>query len=298
MDARTPQPVIGGGEAGDETQQLRERLEQAESRLLQLEKMAAVGQIAAGVAHEINNPVGFISSNLGSLKTYMERVFAVIAAYEKMEAALPPEHPTRVEMADVRAEVEFDYLRQDIPDLLTESLDGLARVKEIINDLKDFSRVDDGQRQEADLHRGLESTLNVIRNEIKYKAEVIREFGDLPLVNCVPAQINQVFMNLLSNAAQAIETMGRITLRTGADEDWAWVEVSDTGKGIPPEVQARIFEPFFTTKPVGKGTGLGLSISRDIVERHGGKLEVSSTVGQGATFRMVLPVAGLPEKGG
>jgi two-component system, NtrC family, sensor kinase len=298
MDALNRQSVIGSEGAGDEMQQLRERLDQAESRLLQLEKMAAVGQIAAGVAHEINNPVGFISSNLGSLKTYMERVFAVIGAYERMEAALPPEHPMRVEVADVRAEVEFDYLRQDIPDLLTESLDGLARVKEIINDLKDFSRVDDGHRQEADLHRGLESTLNVIRNEIKYKAEVIREFGELPLVNCVPAQINQVFMNLLSNAAQAIETMGRITLRTGADADCAWVEVSDTGKGIPPEVQARIFEPFFTTKPVGKGTGLGLSISRDIVQRHGGMLEVSSTVGEGTTFRLVLPIAGLPDKGG
>ncbi|BAL25714.1 ATP-binding protein [Azoarcus sp. KH32C] len=298
MDALNRQSTIEGDGAGDEVQELRERLAQAESRLLQLEKMAAVGQIAAGVAHEINNPVGFISSNLGSLRTYIDRVFAVIAAYEKIESALQSDHPARIEIADARAAAEFDYLRQDIPDLLTESLDGLTRVKEIINDLKDFSRVDDGHRQEADLHRGLESTLNVIRNEIKYKAEVIREFGDLPLVNCVPAQINQVFMNLLSNAAQAIETMGRITLRTGADEVCAWVEISDTGKGIPPEVQARIFDPFFTTKPVGKGTGLGLSISRDIVQRHGGKLEVSSTVGEGTTFRLVLPIAGLPENGG
>ena len=290
--------TTGNADAGadltvvDEQQQLLERLKQIEGQLLQSEKLAAVGQLAAGVAHEINNPVGFVSSNLGSLASYVDRLFAVIAAYEKLEAALPAVHPARDELAQARAAAELDYLRDDIPDLLRESVDGLARVKRIINDLKDFSRIDDGVCEPVDLHRGLESTLNVSWNEIKYKAQVIREFGELPLVSCIPAQINQVFMNLLVNAAQAIDTAGSITLRTGVEGECVWVEVSDTGKGITPEIQSRIFEPFFTTKPIGEGTGLGLSISRDIMRRHHGAITVRSMPGQGATFRLVLPIGG------
>jgi signal transduction histidine kinase len=294
MDNLTRQTVFATGER----QALLERLQQAESQLLQSEKLATVGQLAAGIAHEINNPVGFVSSNLGSLATYIERLFRIIAAYERIEAVLPAEHPARTEIARLRGETELDYLRQDIPELLRESVDGLARVKGIVSDLKDFSRVDDGQREDADLHRGLESTLNVIWNEIKYKAQVVREFGDLPLVNCVPAQINQVFMNLLANAAHAIESAGTITLRTGTETGHVWIEVCDTGKGIPAEIRERIFEPFFTTKPVGKGTGLGLSISRDIVQRHGGSLRVKSAVGEGTTFRLTLPIAGPPAQRG
>ncbi|WP_343035013.1 ATP-binding protein [Aromatoleum diolicum] len=273
-----------------------ERLRQTEGQLLQSEKLAAVGLLAAGIAHEINNPVGFVSSNLGSLQNYIERLFAILDAYARMQEALPAEHPSRVEVENLARETELEYLRQDIPDLLRESIEGLARVKGIINDLKDFSRIDDGQREQADLHRCLESTLNVIRNEIKYKAEVVRVFGELPLVSCVPAQINQVFMNLLVNAAQAIDSVGTITLRTGAEGNLVWIEICDTGKGIPPEFQARVFEPFFTTKPVGKGTGLGLSISRDIVQRHGGSLVMRSAVGEGTTFRLSLPVGEASER--
>ncbi|AYH43270.1 ATP-binding protein [Azoarcus sp. DN11] len=285
------------GNALDE-RQLLERLRQTEGQLLQSEKLAAVGQLAAGIAHEINNPVGFVSSNLGSLQNYIERLFAILDAYERLERELPAEHPARLEVAALCRDAELGYLRQDIPDLLSESIEGLARVKGIINDLKDFSRIDDGQREVTDLHRCLESTLNVIRNEIKYKAEIVREFGELPLVSCVPAQISQVFMNLLVNAAQAIDAAGIITLRTGAKADHVWVEICDTGKGIPPEIQARVFEPFFTTKPIGKGTGLGLSISHDIVQRHGGNLILTSTVGEGTTFRMTLPTGDASEQGG
>ena len=181
--------------------------------------------------------------------------------------------------------------KTDIDDLLRESRDGLERVKKIVADLKDFSRVDQAQWQDADLNAGIECTLNVVWNELKYKAEVVRAYDpSLPRVPCLPAQINQVVMNLLVNAAQAIAERGVITLRTGHDAGWAWIEVEDSGGGMPPEVLKHIFDPFYTTKPVGKGTGLGLSISYDIVRKHGGRIEVASTLGQGSRFRVWLPV--------
>ncbi|MCX7165412.1 MAG: ATP-binding protein [Rhodocyclales bacterium] len=267
-----------------------ERIEQTQEQLLQSEKMSAVGQLAAGVAHEINNPIGFVISNLGALTGYVEQLMTLIAAYEAMEARLPTDHPDRATMFAARETAELDFLRQDIPDLLRDSNDGLSRVKRIVGDLKDFSHIDEGEWSFVDLNKNLESTLNVVWNEIKYKAEVIRELGELPLVNCLPAQINQVLMNLLVNAGHAIETRGSITLRSGVEGKKVWIQIVDTGKGMTVEVQRRIFEPFYTTKPVGKGTGLGLSITWDIVERHGGKIEVDSKPGHGSSFRLTLPI--------
>lgn len=253
--------------------------------------MAAVGQLAAGVAHEINNPIGFVNSNFSSLTTYSERLFTLIDAYEKLEGELPLEHTSRVAIAHARELAELEYLRQDIPELLRESSDGLARVKRIVADLKDFAHVDESDWQDADINSGIESTLNVVASEIKYKATVVKELGLLPRVRCIPGQINQVLMNLLVNAGQAIETDGVITLRTRVVDRDVQIEVSDSGQGIPDEVQKRIFEPFFTTKPVGKGTGLGLSISWDIIKRHNDRLEVRSRLGEGATFTITLPIA-------
>ena len=272
-------------------EELLARVEEAQQQLLQSEKMAAIGQLAAGVAHEINNPVGFVNSNLGTLKTYIGQLFGVIEAYEAAAAGGDPG-----QVAAARQKADLDFLREDLPSLLVESQEGLGRVTKIVQDLKDFSRVDQAEYQLADLNHALESTLNVVWNEVKYKAEVIRELGDIPEVECVPAQINQVFMNLLVNAAQAIETRGRITVRSGEENGHVWFEVADTGKGMPPEVCKRIFEPFFTTKPVGKGTGLGLSISYDIiVKKHRGRFDVTSTPGEGTTFKLWLPIKG-PEK--
>lgn len=268
------------------------QVEQAHSQLLQSEKMSAIGQLAAGVAHEINNPIGFVNSNFSSLATYTTRLFSLIDAYEKLESVLPPDHPSRLSIARAREQAELDYLRQDIPDLLRESGEGLARVKRIVADLKDFAHVDESDWQDADINYGLESTLNVVWSELKYKAEVVKELGELPKVRCIPAQINQVLMNLLVNAAQAIETSGVITLGTRVIGDTVQIVVADTGQGIPDAVQKRIFEPFFTTKPVGKGTGLGLSISWDIIQRHEGRIAVASVPGQGTTFTITLPVAG------
>jgi signal transduction histidine kinase len=184
---------------------------------------------------------------------------------------------------------------------LDECADGLGRVKKIVQDLKDFSRVDQADWQEADLNSGLESTLNVVRHEVKYKADVVKHLSPLPPVMCLVAQLNQVFMNLIVNAVHAIAEHGTITLSSGTDEGWAWVQVDDTGCGMSEEVRRRIFEPFFTTKDVGKGTGLGLSLSFSIVQKHGGSIAVQSTPGRGSSFRVWVPILGpqsLPATGG
>lgn len=274
-----------------ELKQLNERLESAQNQLLQAEKMASIGQLAAGVAHEINNPVGFVNSNLGTLGNYIGSMFKVIDAYA---AEAGNEAGAFPEVARVKKAVDFPYLVEDIPNLLKESQDGLARVKRIVQDLKDFSHVDESTWQHANLESGMDSTLNVVANEIKYKAEVIREYAGLPEVECMPSQINQVFLNLLMNAAQVIDRKGVITVRTGSSEQEVWVEVEDTGQGIAPEHINRIFDPFFTTKPVGKGTGLGLSLSYGIVQKHHGRIEVNSEVGKGTRFRVYLPVRQAP----
>lgn len=271
-------------------QVLIKKLEDAQGQLLQSEKMASVGQLAAGVAHEINNPIGFINSNLGSLKTNVEDLLAVIAAYERADTVLAA-HPDllgAIKMAKTAADLEF--LQSDMQSLISESLEGVHRVKKIVENLKDFSRVDNAEWHYANLESGLESTLNIVWNELKYKTEVKKEYAGLPEVECIASQLNQVFMNLMINAAHAIAERGVITLRTGFDESTAWVEVEDTGSGIKPEHLKRIFEPFFTTKPVGKGTGLGLSLAYGIVQRHHGTLDVKSKPGEGSVFRVTLPL--------
>jgi len=274
----------------EELQASNQMLQEAQNQLLQSEKMASIGQLAAGVAHEINNPVGYINSNLGSLGRYLEDLFRLLDAYEQAEAELPDCDASKA-IAAVRQEVDTVFLRQDISDLMNESREGITRVKQIVQDLKDFSHVDEGDWQWSDLHNGLDSTLNIVNHELKYKAEVVREYGELPQVMCIASQLNQVFMNLLVNAAHAIEGQGVITIRTGREgDDRVWVEISDTGKGMAPDCVKRIFDPFYTTKPVGMGTGLGLSLSYSIVQKHAGRIEVESEEGKGTSFRIWLPV--------
>lgn len=281
-------------EEREEQRRLIARLEEAQNQLLQSEKMASIGQLAAGVAHEINNPIGYVYSNLGSLDKYIQAILGLVAAYEQAESAIASgEALSRVQAAKHEADLEF--LREDVAALMNESREGITRVKKIVQDLKDFSHVDEAEWQWADIRQGLDSTLNIVWNEIKYKAEVVKEYGEMPEVECLPSQLNQVFMNLLVNAAHAIEERGTITLRTGVEGEEAWVEIADTGKGIPPENLSRIFDPFFTTKPVGKGTGLGLSLSYSIIQKHHGRIEVASEAGKGTTFRIWLPIR-QPEK--
>lgn len=274
----------------EEQRALIKKLEEAHNQLLQSEKLASIGQLAAGVAHEINNPIGFVNSNLGTLKSYVDDLLQLIGLYEESQSQPACEPSLQQAIADQRRRMDFDYLREDIGKLIAESIDGTARVRRIVHDLRDFSRLDSNDWVWADLHAGLESTLNVVWNELKFKAEVVREFGTLPLVQCLPSQLNQVFMNMLVNAAQAIAERGRITLRSGQEGDQVWISIADTGAGIAPELMTKIFDPFFTTKPVGKGTGLGLSVSYGIVQKHGGRIDVESTAGEGTTFTIWLPV--------
>lgn len=281
--------VIGQLETSNtELSLLNTKLVQFQGQLLQSEKLAAIGQLAAGVAHEINTPVGFVNSNLGALKNYLQSLLGLVDTYERCSIARSPQD--EAVLLATRHEADLDYLREDALDLLSESHDGLERVKKIVQGLRDFSRIDSSQWEDSDLMAGLDSTLNVVSHTLGDKVEVIKHYGALPRVRCHLAQINQVFMNLLLNAAQSIEDHGQIILSSGTDGAWVWISVEDTGQGMTPEVLKRIFEPFFTTKPVGQGTGLGLSLSYDIVHKHGGHIDVSSELGRGSRFQIWLTV--------
>jgi len=267
------------------------KLADIQLQLLQSEKMASIGQLASGVAHEINNPIGFVKSNLNTLAGYVENLLGIVRAYEAVEDLHGDAvGPALEAIAKRKQDMDYAFVVDDVQKLLDESNEGVQRVSQIVLDLKNFSRSGDQSMAPADLQQGIESTINVVWNQLKYKVEVVREYAALPPVVCVASQINQVVMNLLTNAEQAIEGHGTITLRTGQAGESVWLEVQDTGCGMTPAQQARIFEPFYTSKPVGQGTGLGLSVSFGIVQRHGGSISVQSTPGVGSTFRVTLPL--------
>lgn len=266
-----------------EQEQLNAKLAQANRQLLQSEKLAAIGQLAAGVAHEINNPVGYVYSNLQSLGSYLDDLFRLTDAVDSA-ASLD-------DLKAIKKNIDYTFLKDDLKDLLAESREGIERVKTIISAMKDFSHIEDEEFKLADLHRGIETTLNVVNNELKYKATVTKLFGDVPEVECISSQINQVIMNLLVNAAHAIEDFGEIIIRTLCNGDQVIVEVEDSGEGIAEDNLHRIFEPFFTTKPVGKGTGLGLSLSFNIIQKHNGSITAERAAsGKGTCFRISLPL--------
>jgi signal transduction histidine kinase len=273
----------------------RQEDQQIQVQLLQSEKLASIGQLAAGIAHEINNPVGFVTSNLGSLDSYHRAIFELLDAYEAMESVCPSSEPVLAHIRELKHKKKIARIRGDIGELLAESREGLMRVAKIVSDLKSFSRADSDNWQWVDLHQGIDATLNIVWNEIKYHCTLNKEYGDIPKVHGIPTQLNQVFLNLLVNAAQAIEQKGEITIRSGQVAHEVYVAIADTGAGIPAENLPRLFDAFFTTKPVGKGTGLGLSIAYNIVHKHNGRIEVVSTVGQGTTFTVWLPIAPPPD---
>jgi signal transduction histidine kinase/PAS domain-containing protein len=280
----------------NELQEAYTELQTAQSHILQQEKMASIGQLAAGVAHEINNPIGFIMSNLGTLQKYSQKFLHFIEVQEKALAAAGggPERidATLGEVQEQRRLLKLDYIAGDVGSLVRESLEGAERVKRIVQDLKSFSRVDEVGYKTADINEGIESTINIVWNELKYKVNLKKEYGTIPVTKCNLGQLNQVFMNLLVNAAQAIEKQGEIVVRTWSENGSIFVSVADTGSGIPPEKISRIFEPFFTTKEAGKGTGLGLSIAYDIVKKHSGEIRVESEMGKGSAFIVRIPVIG------
>jgi two-component system, NtrC family, sensor kinase len=263
-------------------------LAETQDQLIQSEKLASIGQLAAGVAHEINNPIGFVLSNLGTLESYLASVFALLDIYIEEERALPaPIERARV----MRERFDFAFVHEDAKALLAESRDGLLRIKNITQDVKGYSRGGPEEVWErVSLREAVESTLNIAHNEIKYKARIETRYGEVPDIECMPSRLQQVFLNLIVNAGQAIEDNGTIRISTGATGNEAWVSVEDTGCGMSEESLKHIFEPFFTTKPVGKGTGLGLSVSDSIVRRHGGRIEVDTEVGRGSRFTVHIPI--------
>jgi len=273
-------------------------LKLAQSRILQQDKMASIGQLAAGIAHEINNPISFIMSNLNTLNRYMDNLSSF---FNKINEALSnkdlnkDDHKEKVEpvlnsIRDLTKDLNIDYIIKDVLDIINESKEGAERVKKIVQDLKTFSHIDEAEYKMSDINKGLESTINIVWNEIKYKATMTKKYGEIPLTKCNLGQLNQVFMNILVNAAQAIESHGEITVRTWHEGGYIYISILDTGCGIPEDMLKRIYEPFFTTKEVGKGTGLGLSIAYDIVKKHNGEIDVKSEVGKGTEFTIKIPV--------
>ncbi len=265
-------------------------LKSAQSRILQSEKMASIGQLAAGIAHEINNPIGFIGGNLRSLEKYINKFLEFMEAQSDVIKEFKITSSIE-ELSGKRKKLKIDYITEDIKELIKESLDGTERVAKIVQDLKSFSRLDEGAAlRHADINESIDRTLNIVWNEIKYKARVIKEYGVIPQIKCYPQQLTQVFMNLLVNASQAIEKEGEIFIKTWHDGDYVCISIGDTGCGIKEEHLNKIFEPFFTTKEVGAGTGLGLSIIYDIIKKHKGDITVESTAGKGTVFTVKIPV--------
>jgi two-component system NtrC family sensor kinase len=258
-----------------------ETIETAQRQLYQAEKLASIGQLAAGVAHEINNPIGFIRSNLGTAQQYVRDLSRLAALVKTGDIA-------QCRAAWVQADMGF--VIEDFAALLRESVEGADRVAKIVADLKGFSSVDQAEAEFVDLNDNLRSATNVLAGQIKDKAELVLELGALPKTLCLPGHLNQVFLNLLLNAAQAIADQGRITVQSDAAGNEIRIRISDNGCGIPAGNLDRIFDPFFTTREVGSGTGLGLTVCRDIVQAHGGRIEVESEVGVGTTFTVYLPV--------
>jgi PAS domain S-box-containing protein len=265
-----------------------EELKASQLKILQQEKMASIGQLAAGVAHELNNPMSFISSNLGTLDKYVHRLIDFIGTQSEIIESFKNKAAVK-KIDEKRKELKLDYILEELKVMLKESLDGSDRVKKIVYELNCFSRMDEEEYKEADINECIESAIIIVWNELKYKTTLEKNYGNLPRTKCYARQINQIFVNLLINAVNSIADKGVIKIKTWNKDGSIWMEVSDTGVGIPRQNLIKIFEPFFTTKDAGKGTGLGLSITYEIVQRHKGEIAVKSEVGRGTTFTIRIP---------
>jgi PAS domain S-box-containing protein len=265
-----------------------ENLKRTQSQLVQSEKMASLGQLVAGIAHEINNPVNFISAGVDSLSTNLEDIRKVLEIYHKINADNITKKLKEIEL--LKQKVEYKEAIREINKLIDSIKNGTKRTTEIVKGLRTFSRLDEDILKMADIHEGLDSTLILLHNKYKNRIEIIKNYGNLSQVECYPGQLNQVFMNLLSNAVDAIDDKGTITISTSLSDGLIRISIKDTGHGIPENIREKIFDPFFTTKGVGKGTGLGLSISQSIIEKHKGTITYKSEPGKGTEFTIVLPV--------
>jgi signal transduction histidine kinase len=274
----------------DINRQLIYQLKTTQSQMLHQEKMASIGQLAAGVAHEINNPIGFVMSNLTSLGKYTARLKNYNSGLDEILETSEVDSEVRKNLLGLRKKFKVEHIFEDIPELIDESKDGTERVSAIVQNLKAFSRIDEKELDLASINQCLDNTLKIVTNELKYKATILTDYGDIPSIECRPGELQQVFMNLLTNAGHSIEEKGEIAIKTWQKDTSVFIRISDTGKGIDKKDMTHIFEPFFTTKEIGKGTGLGLSISYDIVQKHNGSISVESTVGHGTSFTIELPL--------
>lgn len=263
-------------------------IKNTQSTLIQSAKMISLGQLVAGVAHELNNPIAFIYSNMLHLTEYVEKLKEIVRAYREAQAALPESERKRLK--DLEQTLEIDYILEDMVELTRSCVDGANRTKDIVLGLRTFSRMEESRFQVADIHDGLSNTVRLLVTEFKDRITIHKDFGSLPSVECSLSQLNQVFMNLISNAAQAIPEKGDIWIRTRRQGDFVEIDIEDNGAGIPPDALEKIFDPFYTTKKVGEGTGLGLSIAYGLIQKHGGSIDVDSQVGEGTLFRIRLPV--------
>jgi signal transduction histidine kinase len=269
-------------------------LKSSQSHLVQSEKMASLGQMVAGVAHEINTPLGYVRNNVELFLERQRLQAATLDGYSlllhMMESADSSEDAIALQLNEVR-QLHDDLGGGDETEaLLGDTLYGIGQIADLVSSLKDFSRVDQAMSDDIDINDCLETTLKIAHNTLKHRVQVVRKYGDLPALRCMPSKLNQVFLNLITNAAQAIEQQGTILLRTYAENGRVHIVVEDNGKGMPPEVIAKVFDPFFTTKPIGQGTGLGLAIAYQIIQEHGGDIRVASRVGQGTRFVVRLPL--------
>lgn len=273
----------------DDRRPMERELKASQLKIIQQEKMASISHLAAGVAYELNNPLSFISNNLGTLEKYVTRLTEFIDIQSAMIKSLKNTAAVR-KMNKTRKELKLDYVIGDIREMIRESTNGSERVRKIVYELNSFARMDEEEYKEADINECIESAIVIVWNELKYKAELRKDYGNLPRIKCYPRQISQVFVNLLINAVNSIEEKGVIGIRTWQEDNSVWMEVSDTGSGMSRENMIKIFEPFFTTREAGQGTGLGLSITSEIVQRHQGEITVKNEAGQGTTFTIRIPI--------
>lgn len=287
----------------DDLKEAIEKIKQMQIQLIRSEKLAGIGHLAAGVAHEINNPMSYITSNLITLNDYVKTLKQTILNSQKLLKVLADKNIVEInstveDFNETYQKDDISFILNDIDQLLSESLDGARRVKEIVHDLKSFARLDETEVKEVNLNDGIESALKIINNEMKFVSRLIKKFGDIPLLCCYPSLLNQAFLNLIMNAVYAVQEKGEITIETYFEDSNIIIKISDTGCGIPKDVIPKIFDPFFTTKPVGQGTGLGLSIVYSVVTKHNGKIHIESEIGKGSIFTISLPERGIKRENG
>ena len=298
LNHKYEQEVVDGKQAlincNDKLTKVNQEIEEVQLQLLQAEKMASVGQLVAGVAHEINNPIGFVTSNMSMLKDYIGAYQLLVHQAQLVVQHLPEQTNPHLDLlSELLSKEDFVFINDDIEELITESKEGLARVAKIVQDLKLFSRVDNDDKRLFDINACIKTTLNIVNNELKYNCSVVTEFSAIPEIMMNVGKLTQVFTNLFINASHAIKAtgaFGKITVSTSMQKDLIVIRVKDTGVGIPTDMINKIFNPFFTTKPQGKGTGLGLSVSQGIIAELDGKIKVESEVGKGCCFTIELPV--------